>query len=76
MINQEVSIPHTGHFLTKIYWVPFKIVADLLLTILSGLLCVDKEALVNRRNVNLNQVVDVFDLTQLFSVFLVASLVL
>ena len=43
---------------------------------MSGVLRVDEETLVNGRDVYLHQVVDVFDLAQLFSVSLVASLVL
>ncbi len=43
---------------------------------MSGVLRVDEETLVNGRDVDLHQVVDVFDLAQLFSVSLVASLVL
>lgn len=43
---------------------------------MSGMLRVDEKTLVNGRDVDLHQVVDVFDLAKLFSVSLVASLVL
>ena len=73
LVHEEVSISHTWHFLEEVDWVELQIVVRFVPAVASGL---DKQFLVEGGDIDFDEVLDVFGISELLVVDRVALFVL
>ena len=73
LVHKEVSISHTWHFLEEVDWVELQIVVRFISAVASGL---DKQFLIEGCDIDVDEVLDVFGVSELLVVDRVALFVL